>query len=55
MSVPGRQTVPHGVICLLSGLRFHKLGTQSTFEVWLALDRRAALLPRWTGAATRTP
>ncbi|MHB1515790.1 MAG: type IV toxin-antitoxin system AbiEi family antitoxin domain-containing protein [Acidiferrobacteraceae bacterium] len=34
--------VPRGVICLLSALQFHELGTQSPFEVWLALDRRAA-------------
>ncbi|HEY4084256.1 MAG TPA: type IV toxin-antitoxin system AbiEi family antitoxin domain-containing protein [Burkholderiaceae bacterium] len=29
--------VPHGVICLLSALRVHGLGTQAPFEVWLAL------------------
>lgn len=34
--------VPHGVICLLSALQFHELGTQSPFAVWMALDRRAA-------------
>jgi predicted transcriptional regulator of viral defense system len=34
--------VPHGVICLMSALQFHELGTQSPFEVWVALDRRAA-------------
>ena len=33
--------VPHGVICLLSALRFHEVGTQSPFEVWMAIDRRA--------------
>ncbi len=33
--------VPKGVICLLSALRFHDIGTQSPFEVWMALDRRA--------------
>src|SRR5207302_4567454 len=33
--------VPHGVICLLSALRFHGLTTQSPFEVWLAIDRKA--------------
>jgi predicted transcriptional regulator of viral defense system len=37
--------VPQGVICLLSALRFHGLTTQSPFEVWLALDRKA-WLPR---------
>jgi len=34
--------VPHGVICLLSALQFHELGTQSPFQVWIAIDRRAA-------------
>lgn len=33
--------VPHGVICLLSALSFHGLGTQLPREVWVALDRRA--------------
>lgn len=32
---------PRGVVCLLSALRFHELTTQSPFEVWLALDRKA--------------
>ena len=32
--------VPKGVICLLSALRFHAIGTQLPFEVWIALDRR---------------
>jgi len=27
--------VPHGVVCLLSALRFHELTTQSPSEVWL--------------------
>jgi predicted transcriptional regulator of viral defense system len=34
--------VPKGVICLLSALRFHEIGTQAPRDVWLALDRRAA-------------
>ena len=29
--------VPHGIICLLSALRFHNLTTQNPFEVWLAI------------------
>lgn len=29
--------VPHGVICLLSALKFHGMTTQSPFEVWLAI------------------
>jgi len=33
--------VEHGVICLLSALRFHELTTQAPFEVWLAIDRKA--------------
>lgn len=33
--------VPHGVICLLSALRFHSLTTQAPFEVWLAIDHKA--------------
>jgi predicted transcriptional regulator of viral defense system len=33
--------VPKGVICLLSALQYHGIGTQLTSEVWLALDRRA--------------
>jgi predicted transcriptional regulator of viral defense system len=33
--------VPRGVVCLLSALRFHELTTQSPFEVWLAIDRKA--------------
>jgi predicted transcriptional regulator of viral defense system len=34
--------VPKGVICLLSALRFHGLTTQAPFEVWLAIDNKAA-------------
>lgn len=33
--------VPRGVVCLLSALRFHGLGTQNPYEVWLAIDRKA--------------
>lgn len=36
------QTVPRGVVCLLSALRFHWLTTELPSEVWMALDRRAA-------------
>lgn len=35
--------VPRGVICLLSALRLHGLTTQSPFEVWMAIDRKARL------------
>lgn len=31
--------VPHGIICLLSALRFHELGTQNPTDVWLAVPR----------------
>lgn len=33
--------VPHGVVCLLSALRFHGLTTQDPFEVWMAIDRKS--------------
>ncbi len=56
------KVVPAGVVCLLSALSFHELTTQLPFEVWLALDRRAALprepavqlrILRFSGAALR--
>lgn len=49
--VPGAQTsehrslaevsarVPKGVVCLLSALRVHEIGTQSPFEVWIAIPQ----------------
>jgi predicted transcriptional regulator of viral defense system len=52
--------VPRGVVCLLSALQFHGIGTQLPSEVWIAIDRRArrpALrypplhVVRFTGAA----
>ena len=33
--------VPQGVVCLLSALRFHHIGTQSPHEVWMAIDVKA--------------
>jgi len=30
--------VPHGVICLLSALLFHEIGTQLPSQVWIAID-----------------
>jgi predicted transcriptional regulator of viral defense system len=51
---------PAGVICLLSALSFHAIGTQLPFEVWLAIERgsRAPKVPyprlrivRFSGAA----
>lgn len=32
--------VPRGAICLLSALRFHDIGTQNPFEVWLAIGNK---------------
>ena len=55
--------VPGGVICLLSALGFHGIGTELPFEVWIAIDRRArrpALrhpplrIARFTGRAFRS-
>jgi len=52
--------VPRGVICLISALRFHDLGTQNPREVWIALapgDRRPVVespplrIVRFSGAA----
>src|ERR1700691_5231804 len=33
--------IPHGIVCLISALRFHRLTSQSPHEVWLALDHKA--------------
>ena len=33
--------VPNGVVCLLSALQFHGLGTQLPSQVWIAIDRKA--------------
>jgi predicted transcriptional regulator of viral defense system len=35
--------VPKGIVCLLTALRFHGLGTQNPRDVWLAVDRRAGI------------
>ncbi len=52
--------VPKGVVCLLSALRVHDIGTQAPFEVWLAiphnapapkLDQPRLRVVRMTGAA----
>jgi len=45
-SVPGESQslveacarVPHGVICLLTALRFHGITTQTPSEIWMALE-----------------
>jgi predicted transcriptional regulator of viral defense system len=33
--------VPNGVICLLTALRFHDIGTQAPFEIWIAIPHKA--------------
>jgi predicted transcriptional regulator of viral defense system len=33
--------VPEGVVCLISALAFHEIGTHVPSRVWMALDRRA--------------
>jgi predicted transcriptional regulator of viral defense system len=35
--------VPGGVVCLLSALSFHDVGTQCPEEVWIAIGRKAHL------------
>jgi predicted transcriptional regulator of viral defense system len=32
--------VPHGVICLLTALRFHNIGTQNPSEIWMAIGEK---------------
>lgn len=32
--------VPNAIVCLLTALRVHEIGTQSPHEVWIALDRK---------------
>lgn len=44
--------VPKGVICLLSALAFHEIGTQVPSEVWVAIDVKA-WAPRITSPAVR--
>lgn len=39
--VAASAAVPKGMVCLLSALQFHEIGTQLPFEVWIAIDRRA--------------
>ena len=33
--------IPNAVMCLLTALRIHEIGTQSPHEIWIALDRKA--------------
>jgi len=39
--------IPHSVVCLVSALRFHNIGTQLPPEVWLAVPR-GTRVPRLT-------
>jgi len=50
--VQASKRVPKAVVCLLSALRFHGLTTQSPFEIWLAIDRKARL-PKVEGVPLR--
>lgn len=43
---------PGAIVCLLSALRVHEIGTQSPHEVWLAIDRKARV-PRRLPAKVR--
>lgn len=45
--------VPQGVVCLLSALRVHGIGTQAPIEVWLAIAHRAPI-PRLDQPKIRT-
>lgn len=44
--------VPQGVVCLLSALRVHGIGTQAPFEVWLAIPNNLPV-PRLDQPAMR--
>ena len=44
--------VPQAIICLLTALRFHEIGTQLPHEVWIAIDRKARK-PRLAGLPVR--
>lgn len=43
---------PEAIICLLSALRVHEIGTQSPRQVWIAIDRKARI-PRQLPAKVR--
>ncbi len=50
--VEAARRVPHGVICLLSALRFHAVTTQAPSEVWVAIAPKARR-PRAEGLPIR--
>jgi predicted transcriptional regulator of viral defense system len=35
------KATPSAVLCLLSALRFHEIGTQNPYEVWIAVPRKS--------------
>lgn len=39
--VEATKGIQHGVVCLLTALRFHSLTTQLPHRVWIAIDRKA--------------
>ncbi len=45
--------VPAGVICLLSALSFHEIGTQNPWQVWIALEK-GSQRPRSPGLPLKT-
>jgi predicted transcriptional regulator of viral defense system len=45
--------VPSGVICLLSALSFHEIGTQNPWQVWIALEK-GSQRPRSPGLPLKT-
>ena len=44
--------VPHGVVCLLSALSFHVIGTQNPHQIWVAIGRTSRM-PKSDGALIR--
>ena len=36
-----QKKIPEGIICLLSALQFHGIGTQLPRDIWIAIDRKA--------------
>jgi predicted transcriptional regulator of viral defense system len=43
---------PRAIVCLLSALRVHGIGTQSPRQVWLAIDRKARKPSRFPAAVS---
>ena len=36
------KAVPNAVICMVTALRFHDIGTQMPYKVWIAIERRSS-------------